>query len=327
MPKSYALIFKAAGVFLLLTTLLVATPAAAQDYPAKPVRIIVPFPPGGFNDIVARLVATQLSERLGTQFIVDNRGGAGGVIGTDQGAHAPPDGHTLLIASLAITINPWFHKVSYDPVRSFAPVALLATAPNVISIQPELPIKSVKDLIDAAKKQPGKLQYASAGVGSFMHLGPELFKQMAKVDILHVPFRGAGPALIDVAGGNTHMSFSSVPSTITHLRSGKLRALGVGSLKRNALIPDVPTIDESGVPGYEFANWIGILAPAGTPPAIVAKLHRELTAIQDTSALKKQFAHEGADIVRMSSAEYGKFIAAETAKWGRVVKDAGLKPQ
>jgi tripartite-type tricarboxylate transporter receptor subunit TctC len=315
------------GLFAIAGFFAFTASVPAQEFPTKPVRIIVPFPPGAFNDIVARLIATQLSDRLGKQFIVDNRAGAGSMVGTEQVAHAPPDGHTLLIASLAITNNPWFHTTSYDPVKSFTPVALLATAPNVISIQPDLPVKSVKDLIAMARERPGKLQYASAGVGSFMHLGPELFKQMAKVDILHVPFRGAGPALIDVAGGNTHMSFSSVPSTITHLRSGKLRALGVGSLKRNALIPDVPTIDESGVPGYEFANWIGILAPAGTPPAIVAKLHRELTAIQDTSALKKQFAHEGADIVRMSSAEYGKFIAAETAKWGRVVKDAGLKPQ
>jgi tripartite-type tricarboxylate transporter receptor subunit TctC len=322
MPKFHALMLKAAGILLALTTA-----GAAQDYPTKPVRIIVPFPPGAFNDIVARLIATQLSDRLGKQFIVDNRAGAGSMVGTEQVAHAPPDGHTLLIASLAITINPWFHTTSYDPVKSFTPVALLATAPNVISIQPDLPVKSVKDLIVMARERPGKLQYASAGVGSFMHLGPELFKQMAKVDILHVPFRGGGPALIDVAGGNTHMSFASIPSTITHLRSGKLRALGVGSLKRNALVPDVPTIDESGLPGYEFSNWIGLVAPAGTPPAIIARLHKELTAIQDTPDFKKQFAREGADIVPMSSAEYGQFIASETARWGRVVKEAGLKPQ
>jgi tripartite-type tricarboxylate transporter receptor subunit TctC len=326
MPNLYALMLRMSAL-LALTTFAATIPAAAQDYPTKPVRIIVPFPPGGFNDIVARMIATQLSERMGKQFIIDNRTGAGGVLGTEQVAHAAPDGYTLLIASLAITINPWFHKVSYDATKSFAPVALLATAPNVISIQPDLPFKSVKDLIAAARERPGKLQYASAGVGSFMHMGPELFKQMARVDILHVPFRGAGPALIDVMGGNTHMSFASVPSSITHFRSGKLRALGVGSLKRNALIPDVPTIDESGLPGYQFSNWIGIVAPAGTPPAIVAKLHRELTAIQDTPELKKQFAHEGADAVRMSSAEYGQFIASETAKWGRVVKEAGLKPQ
>jgi tripartite-type tricarboxylate transporter receptor subunit TctC len=322
MPRLHALMLKAAGILLLLTTA-----AAAQDYPTKPIRIIVPFPPGGFNDIVGRLVATQLTDRLGKQVIVDNRSGAGGVVGTELVAHAPPDGHTLLIASLAITINPWFHKINYDAVTSFAPVALLATAPNVLSIQPDLPFKSVKDLIAAAKERPGKLQYASAGVGSFMHLGPELFKTMAKVDILHVPFRGAGPAMIDVMGGNTHMTFGSIPSTITHLRSGKLRALGVGSLKRNALIPDVPTIDESGLPSYEFSNWIGIVAPAGTPPAIVARLHKELSAIQETPDMKKQFAHEGADAVRMSSAEYGKFIASETERWGRVVKEADLKPQ
>jgi tripartite-type tricarboxylate transporter receptor subunit TctC len=322
MPTMHALMLRAAGIFLALTAA-----AAAQDYPVKPIRLIVPFPPGGFNDIVARMVATQLGERLGKQVIVDNRTGAGGVVGTELVAHAAPDGYTLLIASLAITINPWFHKITYDATKSFAPVALLATAPNVLSIQPDLPFKSVKDMIAAAKERPGKLQYASAGVGSFMHLGPELFKTMAKVDILHVPFRGAGPAMVDVMGGNTHMTFGSIPSTITHLRSGKLRALGVGSLKRNALVPDMPTIDESGLPGYEFSNWIGIVAPAGTPPAIVARLHKELSAIQETPDLKKQFAHEGADAVRMSSAEYGKFIASETAKWGRVVKEAGLKPQ
>ena len=333
MPKMHALTLKAAGILtshilLAMTTVVALTTAAtAQDYPSKPVRLIVPFPPGGFNDIVARLVATQLSDRLGKQVVVDNRTGAGGVIGTELVANAPPDGHTLLIASLALTINPWFHKVSHDPTKSFAPVALLATAPNVIAIQPDLPFKSVKDLIAAARKTPGKLQYASAGVGSFMHMGPELFKQMAKVDILHVPFRGAGPALIDVMGGNTHMSFASLPSGMTHFRSGKLRALAVGSTKRNPMIPDVPTIAESGLPGYQFANSIGIVAPAGTPPAVVARLHKELSAIQDSPELKKAFAREGADAVRISSAEYGKFIATETAKFGRLVKEGGIKPQ
>jgi tripartite-type tricarboxylate transporter receptor subunit TctC len=249
------------------------------------------------------------------------------VVGTELAANAPNDGHTLLIASLALTINPSLHKSAYDPVKSFAPVAILATAPNVISVQPDLPVKSVTDLIALAKEKPGKLQYASAGVGSFMHMGPELFKLMAKVDILHVPFRGAGPALIDVMGGNTHMSFASVPSSIVHFRSGKLRAVAVGSKVRNALIPEVPTIDESGLPGYEFANWIGIVAPAGTPAPIVERLHKELTAIQDSPEMQKSFAQEGAEVVRLSSAEYGNFIASETAKWGRVVREAGIKPE
>lgn len=313
-------------VLLALAILFAPTVATAQDYPTRPIRMIVPFPPGGFNDIVARIVATQLGERLGKQVVVDNRTGAGGVIGSEQGAHAPADGHTLTIASLALTINPWLHKVSYDPVKSFAPVAILATAPNVISVQPALPVKSVADLIALARKQPGKLQYASAGVGSFMHMGPELFKLMAKVDLLHVPFRGAGPALIDVIGGNTHLSFASVPSSVTHFRSGKLRALGVGSLKRNAMIPDVPTIDQDGLPGYEFANWIGIVAPAGTPGTVVERLHREFSAIQNSAEMQKAIANEGATIVQMSPAGYGKFIASETAKWGRVVKEAGIKP-
>jgi tripartite-type tricarboxylate transporter receptor subunit TctC len=318
----HVLMLRSAALLMALTTV-----AAAQEYPTKPVRLIIPFPPGGFNDIAGRIIATQLSERLGKQFVVDNRTGAGGVVGTELGASAPNDGHTLLIASLALTINPWFTKSTYDPVKSFAPVALLATAPNVISVQPDLPVKSTKELIALAKEKPGKLQYGSAGVGSFMHMGPELFKLMAEVDILHVPFRGAGPALIDVMGGNTHMSFASVPSSITHFRSGKLRALAVGSRKRNALIPEVPTIDESGLPGYEFANWIGIVAPAGTPEAIVAKLHKEISAIQSSPEMLKQFEHEGAEVVRMSPAEYGSFIASETAKWGRVVKEAGLKPE
>jgi tripartite-type tricarboxylate transporter receptor subunit TctC len=264
---------------------------------------------------------------MGKQFIVDNRTGAGGVVGTELVAGAPNDGYTLLIASLAITINPHFHKLNYDAVKSFAPIALMATAPNVISVQPGLPVKSVKELIDLAREKPGKLQYASAGIGSFMHLGPELFKHMAKADILHVPFRGGGPALIDVISGNTHMSFASIPTSIVHFRSGKLRALGVGSKKRNALLPDVPTIDESGLRGYEFSNWIGIVAPAGTPPTIIAKLHKEISAIQNTPEMQKQFTHEGAEVVQITSAEYGAFIASETAKWGRLVKEAGLKPR
>jgi len=320
MQKIYASLIRATCVLLTLTTI-----AAAQNYPTRSVRVIVPFPPGGFNDIVARVVAAQLTERMGKQFIVDNRTGAGSVVGTEVAAHAPNDGHTLLIASLAMTITPWFNKLNYDPLKAFTPVAILAKAPNVLAVRPDLPVNSAADLIALAKKQPGKLQYASAGIGSFMHMGPELFKQMAGVDILHVPFRGAGPALIDVIGGNTHLAFAALPSSMTHFRSGKLKAFGVGSLQRNSYVPDIPTITESGLPGYEFSNWIGIVAPTGTRPDIVAKLHKELTAIQDSAELKKQFAHEATDVVRMSSAEYGTFIADQMAKWGSVLK--GGKPQ
>ncbi len=307
--------------------LALTTAAAAQDYPTKPVRVVVPFPPGAINDTVGRILATQLTERLGKQFIVENRAGAGGIVAGELVANAPKDGHTLMIVSLAITVLPWMHTLPYDTVKSFAPIAIVATAPNVIAVNPELPAKSVAELIALAKARPGKLQYASSGVGTFLHLGPELFKSMAGVDILHVPFRGAGPAMIDVIGGHTHMAFASVPSTIAHLRSGKLRALGVGALQRNALLPDVPTVSESGLPGYAAANWIGIVATAGTPDAIVAKLHREISAIQDSPEVQKQFDNEGAEAVRMSSAEFRDFIVTEMAKWGRVVKEAGIKPE
>jgi tripartite-type tricarboxylate transporter receptor subunit TctC len=304
-----------------------ATAATAQDYPSKPVRIIVPFPPGAINDTVGRLLATQLSARLGKQFVVENRGGAGGIVAGELVANAPKDGHTLMVVSLAITVLPAMHTLPYDTLKSFAPVAIVATAPNVAVVNQDLPVKSIRELIALAKERPGKLQYASSGVGTFLHLGPELFKLMAGVDILHVPFRGAGPALIDVIGGHTHMAFASVPSVIAHLRAGKLRALAVGATERYALIPDVPTISESGLPGYAAANWIGVVAPAGTPPPIIAKLHQEISAIQDSPEAQKQFANEGADIIRMTSSAFGDFIASELTKWGRVVKEAGIKPE
>jgi tripartite-type tricarboxylate transporter receptor subunit TctC len=318
---------RVAGAMLAATIALGShAPAAAQDYPNRPVRILIPFPPGGFNDIVGRLVAAQLSERLGKQFIVENKPGAGGVIAGEQLVNAAKDGHTLMIVSLAITVNPYFYKMPYSPVTHFAPVAVLATAPNVLSVNQSLPAKSVKELLDMAKAKPGGLRYASSGTGTFMHLGPELFKLMAGVDIQHVPFKGAGPAMIDVMGGDTQMTFGSVPSTMTHVRSGKLRALGVGGAKRSFALPDVPTIDEAGVPGYRFGNWIGLVAPAGTPAPVIAKLHQALAAAQDSPELQKSFSNEGAEAMRMSSAEFRAYIASELERWGKVVKDAGLRP-
>jgi tripartite-type tricarboxylate transporter receptor subunit TctC len=322
MPRFCATLLRTACLLVALTGSI-----AAQDYPTRPVRILIPFPPGGFNDIVGRLIAAQLSERLGKQFIVENRAGAGGIIAGEMVANAPKDGHTLMIVSLAISVNPHLYTMTYSPVTHFAPVAILATAPNVVSVNQDLPAKSIGELLALAKAKPGDLKYASSGIGTFMHLGPELFKLMAGVDILHVPFRGAGPALIDVVAGNSQMSFASVPSTVAHVRSGRLRALGVGGLKRSFALPDVPTVDEAGVPGYQSANWIGLVAPAGTPEPIIAKLHAELAAMQDGAELQKQFAHEGAEVIRMSSAEFGAFIASELQKWGRVVKEAGIKPQ
>ena len=323
MPKLHASLLTALGLLLALSTA-----AAAQDYPTKPVRLIIPFPPGGSNDVVGRLIATHLSERLGKQVVVDNRGaGAGGVVGSEVAANAPRDGYTLLIISLAHAVNPWLYKLPYDPIKSFTPVAILASGPNVLVVNPELPVHSVAELLAAAKDKPGQLQYASAGVGSFQHLGGELFKLMAGVNILHVPFKGGGPAMIDVVGGHTKVMFSSLVQTTPHIRSGKLRALGTGGLTRNPVLPDVPTIAEAGVPGYEAVNWWGVVAPAGTPAAIVEKLHQEITAVQNSDEVKKHFSTEGAQVVQMSSAEFAAYIEKEMKKWERVVKEGGIKAE
>jgi tripartite-type tricarboxylate transporter receptor subunit TctC len=304
-------------------------PVSAQDYPTKPIRMIIPFPPGGGSDVTGRVVATALSERLGKQVIVDNRSGAGGVIGSELAAHAPKDGYTLLMVSLAHTVNPWLYDLSgrYDPIKSFAPVAIIAASPVILVVNPGVAANSVAELLALAKRQPGKLQYASAGIGSVTHLAGELFKHTAKVDMLHVPFRGAAPATIDVIGGHTSLMFGGLLATTPHVRSGKLRALGVGSLERNPVFPDVPSIAESGVPGYETVNWFGLVAPAGTPAAIVERLHREVTAAQDLPAVRKQFDADGAMIVRMSPVEFGAYMAADMRKWERVVKEGGIKAE
>ena len=320
MPRMHALL-KVAGLLLAF-----ATHAAAQDYPAKPVRIVVPFPPGALNDTVGRIIAAELSERMGKQFIVDNRGGAGGVIGAEIVANAPKDGHTLLIVSLATAVNPHLYKLPYEAVKAFAPISLIVTSPNVVAVYPGLPVNSIKELIALAKAKPGELQYGSSGVGTFVHLGGELFKLAAGIDMLHVPFKGTAPAMIDLMAGNTKVTFGSTTSTIPHLRSGKVRALGLGGARRSPALPDLPTVTEAGLP-YEAANWIGLVAPAGTPAAIVERLHKEIVEIQNSPKVQQQFATEGAEIARMSIAEFGAHQLSELEKWGKVVREAGIKAQ
>jgi len=313
---------KAGAVLLALTA-----GAAADEYPNRQIRLIIPFPPGGSNDVVGRLVARHLSEQLGQQVYVDNRGGAGGTIGTDIAAKAEPDGYTLLVISLAHAVNPWLYKLPYDHAKAFVPVASFGSGTNVLAVNPELPVNSVQELIALAKQKPGELQYASAGIGSFQHLGGELFKLMAGVDIVHVPFRGGGPAMIDVMGGHTKIVFSSLIQTTPHVKAGKLKALATGGAKRNPVLPDVPTVAESGVPGYEANNWWGMLAPVGTPPAIVEKLNKAVSAALEAPELQKQFEVEGASVVKMAPAEFGAYIESETAKWGRVVKEGHIMAQ
>ena len=309
--------------------MVLATLAVAQPYPAKPVRMIIPFPPGGGSDVTGRVVATALGERIGTQVIVDNRGGAGGIIGTELAANAAADGYTLLLVSLAHTVNPWLYdlKNRYHPINSFVPVAVIAASPVVLAVNPALPAHSVAELVSTAKAQPGKLQYASAGIGSVTHLAGELFKFTAKIDILHVPFKGAGAAMLDVMAGHTNLFFGGLLATVTQVRAGRLRALGVGSLKRNPILPEVPSIAEAGVPGYETVNWFGLLAPAATPAAIIERLHREISAVQNLPDVQKQFDADGATVLRMTPAAFRNYMIADMNKWQGVVKAGGIKAQ
>ena len=300
--------------------------ARAQDYPNRPVRLIIPFPPGGSNDVVGRAIANGLGEKLGQRVFVDNRGGAGGVIGTEAAAKSEPDGYTLLIVSLAHAVNPALYKLSYDPVKSFVPIGMLAVGPNVLAVHPALPVKSVQELIDLAKQKPGSLNYASAGSGSFQHLGGELFKQMAGVQIQHVPYKGGGPAMLDVISGQVGMIFSSLIQTKPLIDSGQLRTLATGGLKRSPVLPDVPTLAEAGVPGYEANNWWGMLAPAGLPGPTAALLQRSLRGVLRSPELQQQFAREGAAVTELTPAQFQDYMEAEIAKWGRVVKQGGINP-
>jgi tripartite-type tricarboxylate transporter receptor subunit TctC len=301
--------------------------AFADDYPNRPVRLIVPFPPGGSNDVVGRLVAMQLSTQLGQQVFVDNRGGAGGVIGTEACATAAPDGYTLCIISIAHAVNPALHKLNYDPIKSFTPISIFATGPNVLAINPSLPVNSVKELVALAKQKPGELNYASAGVGSFQHLGGELFKLTAGVNIVHVPYKGGGPAMQDVISGHVKIMFSSLIQTTPFIKSGQLKALGTGGAKRSAVLPDVPTIAEAGVPGYVADNWWGLAAPAGLPAPLVEKLYAASQAALKASELQAQFEREGAITVVMTTPEFGEYIKTEIAKWARVVKEGNIHAQ
>jgi len=312
---------------LLLAAAVPAAPAVAQNYPNRPVRLIIPFPPGGSNDVVGRLVANQLSEKLGHKVFVDNRGGAGGVLGTEAAANAAPDGYTLLVVSIAHAVNPALYKLNYDPIKSFAPISIMATGPNVLTVNPTLPVKNVKELVALAKEKPGSIDYASAGVGSFQHLGGELFKLVAGVNLQHVPYKGGGPAMQDVIAGHVTVMFSSLVQTTPFIHSGQLRALGVGGAQRNPVLPDVPTIEEAGVPGYIADNWWGIVAPAGTPQPIIDKLYRDIQDVLKSPELTAAFAREGAAAVAMTTAEFGKYMEDEMAKWARVVKEGNIRAQ
>ena len=318
---------RALAFLLLLSLFAPFAHAQAPAYPYKPVRLIIPFPPGGSNDVVGRAIAAQLSVRLDKPVIVENVGGAGGLIGTDMAAKAAPDGYTLLLVSVAFAFNPAIYKLPYDPATAFAPVAILGAGPVVIAVSGKLPVNSLQELLALARAKPGSLNYATAGVGSFQHLASELFKRQAGLDIVHVPFKGGGPAMMDVIAGNTQIAIGSLAQMLPQIKGGRLKALAIGSASRVAPLPDVPTASEAGVPGYEVTNWWGVVAPAGTPRPILERLHKELAAIVASAETRKRFEAEGADPMQLTSDEFGRFIATETVKWARVVKEANIRAE
>ena len=314
------------SVAAVVFALLVLPVHGAETWPSKPIRVILSVPAGATPDVTARLVTPGLSQQLGQPLVVDNRGGAGGLIGAEIVAKSAPDGYTLFISSPgALTILPHLRKVPYDTVRDFAPVSLISVGPFVLITHPSVPVKSVKELIALARAQPGKLNYASAGNGVANHLAMELFKQMAGVDITHVPYKGAPQAVTDVLAGHMNMTFNSIAPIIAHIRAGRVRVLGVASSKRSPQLVDVPTIAESGVPGYEAENWFGMFAPAKTPKQIISRLNEAVVKVVRSPEIQTQFAALGADAIGNSPGEFAAFVRRDMEKYARVVKLSGAK--
>ena len=310
------------GLFLAL-----ASAVAYGQYPNKPVRLIIPFPPGGSNDVVGRVVAAQLSERLGQSVIVDNRGGAGGTLGINAAAKAPADGYNLLMVSVGFPMSIALRWMPEESLQWFVPVSAIGTGPSILVVPTSLPVNSVKELIALAKAKPGVLNAGSAGAGSFQHLATELFRLQAGIDIVIIQYKGGGPALTDTIAGQVHMNVGSVIQNLPHVRSGKLKALGIGGERRIPAAPEVPTFAEAGLPGAEATNWWGIVAPAGTPAAVLKKLETEMAALLDSAETQKRFQNEGAEVLRMTPQQFGAHMAAETAKWTRVAKQANIKAE
>ncbi len=312
----------------LLTIPALALAADAPSYPSKPVRVIAPSSPGSGVDIVTRLVAQKLGAGLGQQVVVENRAGAGGNLGAEVVVRAPADGYTLLMATPSHSINPaLYRKLNYDTLRDFAPVSLVMTGQYVLVVHPSLPAKSVKELVALAKARPGQLNYASAGNGNATHLAGELLKSLAKVDIVHIAYKGSGPALVDLISGQVHFMFPNLVNSLPHIASGKLRALAVTGTKRAGAAPEIPTLVEAGVPGYSVTSWYGMLAPVGTPQAVVSRLNGELGKILRSPDVKERLAGQGADPAGGTPEEFLAFLKEEIAKWGKVVKGAGISAE
>ena len=315
---------------ILLSSLLATTTAArAQAWPARPLRLVVPFAAGaGILDIMARQIGGPLSERLGQQVVIDNKPGAGGNVGADIVAKASPDGYTLMVGSTAMLVAPALYAtVPFDPLQDFVPVTQINSAPLLLVVHPSLPVKSVAEFIAYAKANPGKLNYGSGGVGATPFLAVESLRAVVGFETVHVPYRGGAPALADLVAGQLSFMIENVPGTLPLVRDGRLRALAITSSKRSALVPELPTMQEAGVPGYEMIGWNGIFAPKGTPPEIVKRLNDELAGILRTPEMKEQFAKLGAEAVGSSPSEFAAFVKAESARWLKIIRDKGIKPE
>lgn len=319
---------RASGL-MLATALFAATTAIAQEFPTRSVRVIVPFAPGGPNDVLGRIVAQKLSEQTGQQFIIDNRSGAGGSTGTAVAATAAPDGYTLLFSGTSsLAINPsLYKKLPYNALKDFAPVSLAGTAPSLLATHLSVPAKSVKELISIAKKSPGKLNYGSGGIGGTPHLAGELFKSLAQIDIVHVPFRGAGPALVALVSGQVDVYIGGISSILPMVRDRRIRPLAVTSAKRTQLMPEMPTFIESGVAGYEVVNWYALVAPAATPKPVIAKLNAETVKALAAADVAKRFADLGTDAASSTPEQLGSYHREDMARWEKVIKAANIQPE
>jgi tripartite-type tricarboxylate transporter receptor subunit TctC len=299
---------------------------ATAQWPTKPIRMVVTYAPGGGADLMARLIAPKMQESLGQPIVVENRGGAGGTIGADLVAKSAPDGYTLMLDAAGLAVSPSLYpRLAYDPVKAFAPICLLVVFPNILVVNPAFEARSVRDLIALAKKYPGKIAFASSGNGSAQHLAAELFRQRAGLDMIHVPYKGGGPALQDVMGGQVPLFFANMASGLPHVKSGKLRALAVTGSKRSASAPEVPTIAESGVPGYEVYEWNAVFAPAGTPPDIIARTYAAIVRALAAPEVKERVASLGGEIAALSPADTDKWVRAQVESWARVIKDAHIR--
>lgn len=314
------------GMAVIACSLVFANASHGQGYPGRPVRLVVPFAPGGGTDMIARIMAPRIADSLGQQVVVDNRPGAAGIIGAEAVARAQPDGQTLLIALTGtLAINPsLYRKLPYEPLSSFAPISLLATSPNILVVHPSIPVRTVTQLIALAKARPGELNFASSGTGGAPHLAGELFNRLAGINIVHVPYKGAGPALTDVLGGHVSSMFSALPPVLPHVKSGKLRALAITAAKRSALAPGLPTMAEKGVPGFEVSSWFGMLAPAGTPKEIIDRLNKEAVGALASAEVKDKFALQGLEPMTSTPDGFSAFIRTEIARWGKIVRDSGI---